>query len=130
MQQHTASRLLMGYYDATLVFLVLDLGLDVNVRLSFLDGAPVWKAAYYAFCMACAAVMHWRPEFRIFVAAVEGLITMLGLIFGMYLGYTLAGVSDAFEVLQVMLNYAISGGFAYLSWSRGLRALGLKSLHG
>lgn len=123
MQKPAASRLLLGYYDATLLFLVLDLGLDVNVRLSFLESAPGWKAAYYAFCIACAAVMHWRPDLRLLIGAVEGLMTMTGLIFSMYLGYTLAGISDAFEFLQVILNYAISGCFAYLSWSKGLRTL-------
>ncbi len=124
MQQNTATRLLLGYYDATLLFLACDLAFDVNVRLSFLDGAPAWKAAYYAFCIACAAAMHWRPELRILIGAVEGLMTMLGLIFSMFLGYTLAGVSSSFEFLQVILNYAISGYFAHLAWSRGLRALG------
>lgn len=119
--------MLFGYYEATLLFICLDLGVNVNVRLSFLDSAPVWKAAYYAACIACAAVMYWRPDLRIVIGAVEGLITMLGLIFGMYLGYTFAGVSDSSEIFQVMLNYAISGYFAYLSWSRGLRALGAKS---
>lgn len=127
MQQDTASRLLLGYYDATLLFLFLDFGLDVDVRLSFLDGAPAWKAGYYGFCIGCAAIMHWRPELGTLIGAVEGLITMLGLIIGMYLGYTLAGVSSFSELFQVLLNYAISGYFAHLSWSRGLRALGVES---
>lgn len=127
MQQSTATRLLLGYYDATLLFLVLDLGLDVNVRLSFLDSAPTWKAAYYGICIACAAAIHWRPDLGNLIGAVEGLMTMLGLIFGMALGYTLAGVSTVSELFQVLLNYAISGFFAHLSWSRGLRALGAQS---
>ena len=127
MQQKIAGRLLLGYYDATLLFLVLDFGLSVNVRLSFLDSAPDWRVAYYAFCIACAALMHWRPDLRIIIGAIEGLITMLGLIFGMFLGYTLAGVSDTFELLQLIFNYAMSGYFAYLSWSRGLRWLGAGS---
>ena len=126
-QNKIADRLLLGYYDATLLFLVLDLGLGVNVRLSFLDNSTGWRLAYYAFCFACAVIMHWRPDLRIIIGAVEGLITMLGLIFGMFLGYTLAGISDAFELLQVILNYAISGYFAYLSWSRGLQWLGARS---
>ncbi|MDJ0653345.1 MAG: hypothetical protein QNJ40_04255 [Xanthomonadales bacterium] len=123
MQQPTAGRLVMGYYAATLLFLFLDFGLSVNVRLAFLESAPAWKGAYYAFCMACAGVMYWRPDLRLIIGAVEGLMTMVGLIFSMYLGYTLAGVSGFGEVLQVLLNYAISGFFAYLSWARGLSAL-------
>lgn len=127
MQQISATRQLLGYYDATLLFFVLDWGLDVNVRLSFLEGEPTWKAVYYVFCIACAAVIHWRPDIGIIIGAVEGLMTMLGLIFGMYLGYTLAGISSFSELIQVMLNYAISGYFAHLSWTRGLQALGAKS---
>ena len=127
MQRDASNRLLLRYYDATLLFLVLDVGLDVNVRLSFLDNAPGWRIAYYAFCLACAAVMHWRPELRVLIGAIEGLITMLGLIFGMYPGYTLAGIGGTGDFIQVMLNYMISGFFAYMSWSRGLASLSSRS---
>jgi len=123
MQQGLTKRWLSGYYDATLLFLLLDYGLDVNVRLSFLEESPAWRTAYYAFCILCAVLMHWRPDLSVFIGMVEGLVTMLGLIFGMFLGYTLAGASDSGEMLQVIVNYAISGFFAYLSWSRGLAAL-------
>lgn len=123
MQRNTANKLILGYYDATLLFLLLDVGLDVNVRLSFLNDAPGWRFAYYAFCIACAAVMHWRPDLRLLIGAVEGLMTMIGLIFGMFLGFTLAGVGSTGEFVQVILNYAISGYFAHLSWSKGLASL-------
>lgn len=119
-------RLLTRYYDATLLFLLLDYGLDVNVRLSFLDQSPGWRAAYYAFCIGCAVVMHRFPATRIYVGAIEGLVTMVGLIFGMYLGYTLSGISDAGQMMQVIANYAISGFFAWVAWSRGLAALGIR----
>lgn len=128
MQRDASSKWLSIYYDATLLFLVLDLLLGVDIRLSFLAGMPGWRAAYYAFCIACAALMHWRPDVRIMIGAVEGLITMLGLIVSMYLGYLLAGVKDTGEFVQVLLNYAISGYFAHLSWSRGMAALRSKTV--
>lgn len=126
MQRDRSNHGLLAYYDATLFFLALDVLLGINVRLSFLADLPGWRAAYYAFCIACAAFMHWRPDLRIMVGAIEGLITMLGLIVSMYLGYLFAGVRDTEEFFQVLLNYAISGYFAHLSWSRGLAALSSK----
>lgn len=39
--------ILRAYYAATTLFLLLDLWLDINIRLAFLDSRPGWRAAYY-----------------------------------------------------------------------------------
>ncbi|MDJ0938272.1 MAG: hypothetical protein QNJ00_00780 [Woeseiaceae bacterium] len=127
MKRSTLNHQLFAYYAATVLFVVLDVLLDINIRLSFLADAPVWRGVYYAFCIACAVVMRWRPDLSVFIGAVEGLITIIGLIFSMYLGHTLAGAKDMGDVAQLVLNYAISGYFAYMSWRRGLMALGAHS---
>lgn len=125
MDKKISDKLLLAYYDATLLFIAFDALFGVNVRLAFLEGQPGLRAGYYAFCIACAVIMHLHPNTRLVIGALEGLVTMLGLIFSMYFGYLFAGVASTGEFLEVLFNYAISGYFAHLAWSRGL-----KSLHG
>ena len=124
MRPDSNNRLLVSYYDATVVFLAIDFGLGINIRLSFLENAPVWRAAYYALLIGFAVLMRLRPDLRLLIGGVEGLVTMIGLIFGMYLGYTMSGVTSGSDMIQVLLNYAISGFFAYKSWEKVLRSLG------
>lgn len=126
MQESASDKLLMAYYDATLLFLAFDALFGVNVRLAFLEAKPEWRAGYYVFCILCAAVMHLRPALRLIIGALEGLVTMLGLILGMYTGYVFVGVTSLGEFLQVLANYAISGYFAHLAWSRGIESLGTR----
>jgi hypothetical protein len=123
MQRKASDRLLLAYYDATLLFLAFDALFGVNVRLAFLEAKPEWRAGYYVFCIVCAVVMHLVPAWRLIIGALEGMVTMLGLILGMYSGYVFVGVTGLGEFLQVLANYAISGYFAHLAWSRGMESL-------
>ena len=122
MRQTTFNRQLLGYYYATVLFVALDVGAGINIRLAFLDESPAWRAVYYAFCIGCAALMRWRPDLSVYIGAGEGVVTIFGLVFSMYFGYTLAGVYETRELVEVLLNYAISGYFAYMSWWQGLSA--------
>ncbi|MEM6809628.1 MAG: hypothetical protein AAGA41_06730 [Pseudomonadota bacterium] len=124
MHNESVRRLLLGYYLATLLFVALDVGLQINVRLAFLDAAPGWRTAYYAVCLAFAAAIQWRPDLSTFIGAVEGLVTMVSLILSvapraMMLGDNLGRPLD----LETMVNFLISGFFAYVSWWRGMAAL-------
>ena len=69
-------KVLVLYYAATLVFLVLDYAVGLNLRLAFLDSAPVARAAYYGVCFLCLALMLWRPAWTVFIGAFES--TRLG----------------------------------------------------
>lgn len=123
MQLNTANQLLFGYYAATILFVILDFGFGLNFRLSFLDNQASWRVAYYGFCFACAGVMHWRPNLSVFVGALEGLVTMCGLIFSMFLGITFGNADTLVEMREAVVNYAVSGTFAYISWWKGMQAL-------
>ena len=127
MQREFVNRLLFGYYAATLLFVALDVGFHVNIRLSFLDTAPAWRAAYYALCFACAGMMLWRPDLSVLIGGVEGVVTLAALIINM--GARVMMVAPAPDggfapvMVEEVINFVISGSFAYLSWSRGLKAL-------
>jgi len=120
---------LLIYYAGTAVFLVLDYVLSLNVRLAFLEDQPVLKALYYGILFACLGVALLRPDWTLVIGAVESLVTLLGLIFNMALRTMIvtdamietgAGIVTTAEIV----NFIIAGGIAYLSWMRGLQALG------
>lgn len=47
----TATGLLRIDYAATLIFVVLDYFLNINVRLAFLEAWPEMRALYYLTCL-------------------------------------------------------------------------------
>lgn len=56
---------LVSYYAATALFLLLDYLLGINLRLAFLDANAGFRAAYYAFCFACLAAMIIHMALRV-----------------------------------------------------------------
>lgn len=112
------------YYAATLIFLLLDYLLGINLRVAFLDAWAGWRAAYYLFCFACLVLIVWRPTLASLVTATESLITLAALIISM--GVRVLNIPDAVldgggAVLSVeeIINFAIAGGAAWLGWQRG-----------
>lgn len=77
------NRPLLSYYLATLLFLVLDYAFGMNVRIAFLETLPALRIAYYGVCLFCLALIVWRPEWTVFIATFETLVTMIALIFSM-----------------------------------------------
>ena len=121
-------RILPWYYAATVVFLLLDYFAGVNVRVAFLESLPGARAAYYAICFACLALMIWRPSWTTLIATFESLVTIIALIFSM--GVRVMVPTDAifdenasFVTYQEIINFMISGSMAYLAWIKGLKAL-------
>jgi len=121
-------RILPWYYAATVVFLLLDYFAGINVRVAFLESLPGARAAYYAICFACLALMIWRPSWTTLIATFESLVTIIALIFSM--GIRVMVPTDAifdenvsFVTYQEIINFMISGSMAYLSWIKGLKAL-------
>ena len=122
------SRILVLYYAATAVFLLLDYLAGLNVRLAFLDAWPMARAAYYGICFLCLALMMWRPAWTTFVSAFESLVTLVALIISMALR-TLV-VTDqmietgaGFVTIEEIINFMLSGGIAYLAWIKGMSRL-------
>lgn len=128
-----AIRILPWYYGATVVFLLLDYVVGINVRVAFLEPLPAARAAYYAICFACLGLMIWRPDWTVLIGTFESLVTLVALIFSMALRVIVPTdaifVENAsFVTPQEMINFLIAGSVAYLAWVRGLKALtrGLK----
>ena len=122
------------YYAATLLFLLLDLALDVNIRVAFLDQLPGLRAGYYGICFACLALMLWQPAWTAIISAFESLVTLSALIISF--GARVVVVSDAVlqgygsvVTLPEIANFLMSGSIGYIAWSRGIRELQQGSSH-
>lgn len=120
-----STRLVTGYYAATVIFVVLDYLLDFNIRLMFLDGWPGWRAVYYGVCFGFFGLMLWRPSWSSYIAATESLLTLSLLIISMAMRVMI--VTDemieevrGFVTVRELLNFAIAGTISYISLMRGV----------
>lgn len=116
------------YYAATALFVALDFGLGINVRVAFLDTAPGLRVGFYLVLFACFALMIWRPQWTTIIGAVESLATLIALIINMALRSMV--VTDAmletgsgFVTMPEIFNFIIVGGAAYVSYMQGIRRL-------
>jgi hypothetical protein len=116
------------YYAATIIFVLLDLVLGVNLRASFLEPFPAARLVYYAICFACLALMLRRPRWAPLIGGIESLVALVALTFSMLLRVTM--VTDemiergtGFVGFEEIVNYLIVGSIAYLSWIRGLKSI-------
>lgn len=126
--QDTSTAAIRIYYAATAVFLLLDLAFGINVRIAFFEGSLALRAGYYGVCFVCLALVFARPQWTVIVGAFESLITLVALIlsFGMRVILTSDAALEGrapFVSIQEVVNFLMSGGIAYLAWSRGMRAL-------
>ncbi len=122
------ARILPWYYAATAVFLALDYGLGINVRVAFLDAFPAGRAAYYGICFSCLALMVWRPGWAVLIGTFESLVTLVALILSMALRVMVPNdaifeENASFVNVQEIVNFVISGSVAYLAWLKGLQTL-------
>ena len=122
------ARILAAYYGATVVFMLLDYLLGINVRLASLQDWPAWRAYYYAFCLLCFALMIWRPAWRSWIGIAESLITMSLLIINMALRVVV--VSDemiesgrGFVSTAEIVNFLIASSVVYLAYMQQMQSL-------
>ncbi|MGB5626551.1 MAG: hypothetical protein WBM61_12510 [Woeseiaceae bacterium] len=123
-----SSKLLVLYYGATIVFLVLDYAMGFNIRIAFLEPYPEARLAYYGVCFTCLALMLWRPAWTVLISAFESIVTLSALIIGM--GMRTLLVTDrmldtgaGLVTMPEIYNFMISGGIAYVAWDRGINSL-------
>lgn len=129
----TAARALTLYYAATILFLLLDYGLGVNVRLAFLDPLPGLRAAWYGFCLACLVAMWWRPSWSAAIGAVESLGTLIALILSMGVrvmvpNSAIVAENVGFVTIEEVFNFLIAGFAAYFAFVRGLWHLNVREI--
>ena len=123
-----SSRILVLYYAATAVFVVLDFALDFNIRIAFLESMPMARVAYYGVCFTCLALMLWRPTWTVLISAFESLVTLSALIISMRMRVLLVTegmleTGTGFITMPEIYNFMISGGIAYIAWAKGINHL-------
>ncbi len=117
------NRALGGYYLATAGFVLLDFGLGINVRLSFLDQYDGWRILYYLVCFLCLAVIIVKPALTVAVTAVESLVTMVALILSTAVRVMVPDSPGSPLGVEELINFLISGFAAHLSWTRSMTTL-------
>jgi hypothetical protein len=124
----TSTSVLTLYFAATVIFLLLDSLLGINLRVAFLDACAGWRATYYLLCFACLVLIVGRPMLAARVATTESLIARAALIISVGVG--VLSIPDALldgggVVLSAeeIVNFAIAGGAAWLGWHRGSLAI-------
>ena len=119
-------RILPWYYAATVVFLLLDYGFGLNVRIAFLEPFPAARMGYYLVCFACLAFMLWRPAWTTLIGTIESLVTLVALIFStavrvMIPNDAIFEESEGFLTYREITNFLLAGFIAYFSWVTDLR---------
>jgi hypothetical protein len=121
-------RVLQAYYAATVVFLLLDYGAGLNLRVAALEGFPDLKAGYYLVIFACLGLTLWRPAWSTAIGVVESLATLVTLIFSialrsMLLGPQMLETGAGLVGMTEIVNFLISGSIAWYAWQRGMTQL-------
>jgi hypothetical protein len=122
------------YYYITPVFVLLDYGWGISVRVTVLDSMPLYKNLYYGFCILCGVGVYALPRLTPVVALFESSINFLMTVLAVFLPYirfvtqtddfltadlpTVAGF-DAPHIANILL----SGGIAVLGFHGSLRAI-------
>ncbi len=75
------------YYYATPLFILLDYFLGINVRISALDAMPLYKYAYYGFCILCGVCIYIAPRYSPIVALLESVINYVLMILLLLMPY-------------------------------------------
>ncbi|MGI9235078.1 MAG: hypothetical protein ACR2RD_15705, partial [Woeseiaceae bacterium] len=106
--------ILQSYYAATILFLVLDYVFGLNIRLAFLDESVALKIAYYGFCLACLALMIWRPAWTVIIGAFESLLTLIAII--MHMALRVMVITDqtiesgqGYVTMPEIINFILAG---------------------
>ena len=74
--ENTPASILRIYYAATLLFIILDYFLGINIRLAFLETWPGMRALYDLLCFVCLGLMTWRPAWSLLVGTLESLLAL------------------------------------------------------
>lgn len=121
-------RLLRIYYAATLMFIILDYFLNINVRLAFLEAWPEMRALYYLLCFVCLGLIIWRPDWSLWIGTIESMLSLSLLIVTM--GVRVMTMSEqmlragtGLVTMSEIMNFMIVSGVAYVAYMRGVHAV-------
>lgn len=127
-----STRLLRIYYAATLLFVMLDYLMNINVRLAFLEAWPGMRVLYYLLCFVCLGLMTWRPRLSPWIATFESALALSLLILTMGARVMTASeqmldAGTGFVSVNEIMNFMIVGGAAWLAYTRGMADLRRRS---
>ena len=71
-----AARILLSYYLATPLFLLIDLVWHAPLRVAFIQSDGM-RLAYYGFCFLCGLVMWQKPLFAPALGMLESAVNLL-----------------------------------------------------
>ncbi len=122
------NRILVLYYGATAIFLLLDYAIGFNIRIAFLEPYPEARLAYYGVCFACLGLMLWRPSWTVLISAFESIVTLSALIIAMGMRTLLVtdrvlDTGSGLITMPEIYNFLIAGSIAYVAWVKGINRL-------
>ena len=127
-KQTSNPRILLAYYGATVVFLVLDFWLSINIRATFFDDFPAARTIYYILLFACFLLIILRPAWGVYIAMAESLLALSLIIIST--GMRVMIVTDemittgrGFVSTQELVNFLIVGGAFYWAYWKNLQAI-------
>ena len=124
------------YYYITPLFVLLDYGWGISVRVAVLDSMPLYKNLYYGFCVLCGVGAYALPRLTPVVALFESSINFLMTVLAVFLPY-IRFITETDDVLTAPLptvagfdaphiaNILLAGGIAVLGFHSSLRAMGM-----
>ena len=128
MTHSNSNRILVLYYGATAIFLLLDYAIGFNIRIAFLESYPEARLAYYGVCFACLGLMLWRPAWTVLISAFESIVTLSALIIAMGMRTLLVtdrvlDTGSGLITMPEIYNFLIAGSIAYVAWVKGISSL-------
>ena len=128
MTHSNSNRILVLYYGATAIFLLLDYAIGFNIRIAFLEPYPEARLAYYGVCFACLGLMLWRPAWTVLISAFESIVTLSALIIAMGMRTLLVtdrvlDTGSGLITMPEIYNFLIAGSIAYVAWVKGINRL-------
>lgn len=109
-------QILRWIYLGTPLFLVLDLALGWDIRVSFFDTHPAWKYGYYIFCFCVGLLMIKMPRLEPIFGIIESGANILILSLSVLVPYYTAieAISSGEEFANPFnrfnfINYIFSG---------------------
>ena len=78
-------KIIQGYYWSIFLFIILDYGFGINIRITGFLYHPALKFLYYLFCISCLFIIYKFPAKSARVGLIESTTNIIILIFSMYL---------------------------------------------
>ncbi len=119
------------YYASTVVFVAMDFWLHFNVRSAFFAESPGLRAIYYLICFAILVAIVLKPHAARLLCLIDSIFVLSALIISTA-SRILIVTDDMLETgrglvtMPEMLNFMLSGTFAYITYRSSLAAVAEK----